>query len=177
MPALAFGSHYSVFKERPGTHLFTGVDAGCPKDCSGRKALAGESPSVAGGPGGPFRRVCHIIRHASERQRVRTGRIPADQHAWVGLRGQFYRSSRFEPRTPRPHRVRVMGHTDWWHAKNQTPALRKPPRCSGPNWLSVPLALRSGSPYEDVRCPLTSSTYRVSQTCVTRSSPPVVARP
>jgi len=64
-----------------------------------------------------------------------------------------------------------------WHAKNQTPALRMPPRCSGPNWLSVPLALRSGSPYEDVRCPLTSSTYRVSQTCVTRSSPPVVARP
>jgi hypothetical protein len=37
LPALAFGSHYSVFKERPGTHLFTGVDAGCPKDCSGQK--------------------------------------------------------------------------------------------------------------------------------------------
>ena len=42
-----------------------------------------------------------------------------------------------ESRTPRPLRVCMTGNTDWWHAKNHNPALRMPPRCSGPNWLSV----------------------------------------
>ena len=136
MPALAFGSHYSVFKERPGTHLFTGVDAGCPKDCSGRKALAGESPSVAGGPGGPFRRVCQIIRRASERQRVRTGRIPTGQRP--GSADDVNSTGRRRPgsRTPRQFRAGSRD-TDRWHAKNHNPALRMPPRCSGPNWLSA----------------------------------------
>jgi hypothetical protein len=31
LPALAFGSHYFVFKERPGTHLSSGVGAGLPE--------------------------------------------------------------------------------------------------------------------------------------------------
>jgi hypothetical protein len=65
---------------------------GARRTVSGRKPLAGESPSVAGGPGRPFRRVCHIIRRASERQRVRAGRMPTGQRPCAGRPQQFYRS-------------------------------------------------------------------------------------
>ena len=50
LPALAFGSHYSVFKERPGTHQ----SSRCWCRVCQRTAPddAGESPSAAGGPWG-----------------------------------------------------------------------------------------------------------------------------
>jgi hypothetical protein len=76
LPALAFGSHYFVFKERPGTHLSSGVGAGCPKDCTGRMSSAGKSPSVASGPARALRRDRYCTRCGGSPSTRRGGFLP-----------------------------------------------------------------------------------------------------
>jgi hypothetical protein len=74
LPALAFGSHYSVFKERPGTHQ----SSRCW--CRVCQRTAPDKPAsllrLSEGLGGPFRRECHCTRRVTERQRAFHGRKP-----------------------------------------------------------------------------------------------------
>jgi hypothetical protein len=89
-------------------------------------ALAGESPSAVGGPGGPFRRVCHPIRCASKRQRVRTGRFPSGRRPnrppTSSLATVAARSA--DPRGPRQR---------GWERLEGTPLVA----CEEPLWLSA----------------------------------------
>ena len=74
LPALAFGSHYSVFKERPGTHQ----SSRCW--CRVCQRTAPDKPAsllrLSEGLGGPFRRECHCTRRVTERQRAFHGGKP-----------------------------------------------------------------------------------------------------
>ncbi len=130
LPALAFGSHYSVFKERPGTHQSSRCwcrvcRRTVPDDC-----FAGESPSAAGGPGRPFRRVCHCSRRVTERQRAAADRIPPGRtpdRPLPPIVAGHPPSPRMPARTVRfPTTQPAASRTGRWHAVSH-PALRMPP--------------------------------------------------
>src|SRR5580700_9601077 len=50
LPALAFGSHYSVFKERPGTHHYCRCWCRVSEGLFRTDFSAGKSPAAVGGP-------------------------------------------------------------------------------------------------------------------------------
>jgi hypothetical protein len=71
LPALAFGSHYSVFKERPGTHRSYRWWCRVPEGLFRTDCSAGESPSAVGRtPGGRSDGMHTVSDRPSYRQRV-----------------------------------------------------------------------------------------------------------
>lgn len=76
MPALAFGSHYFVFKERPGTHRSSRSWCRVSQRTVPDVLQLLESLLRAPGGRGPVRRGCHLIRCAREGQRVRARKYP-----------------------------------------------------------------------------------------------------
>ncbi len=112
MPALAFGSHYSVFKERPGTHRYSRcwcrVSRRTVSDGLLRRRV---SFGCRMDQGWPVRRVSHVIRHFRCRQRARGGK-----------------SDRFSgPCRGRLPRVGIVAGADWLPAD----ALKSPKALTG----------------------------------------------
>ena len=165
LPALAFGSHYSVFKERPGTHQ----SSRCWCRVCQRTAPddAGESPSAAGGPWGPFRRECHCSRRVTERQRAFQGREPPGvtraATSFTDRSGTSAVADGCPPERPGSLQAQASRRHQWWHAGGH-PAFRMPPgaRCAtGFPLPSLPPIQGVGG----VHCLLMPSNYRMSPRC------------
>ena len=161
MPALAFGSHYSVFKERPGTHLSPGVGAGLPKDRSGQIAplesflrlpedpgrpLGGTNtlPDRHGTVNAPHRPTAAGPGPGPAPRTIVPGSPPAlaDGIQWSGSGPEALHRDPpggWKLRIPCPWRPRreVWLDTDWWHAVSH-PGPPHATRCSKPNGLSAP---------------------------------------
>ena len=87
LPALAFGSHYFVFKERPGTHLSIGVDAGLPEGLYRTELGPLESLlRLPMDPVGPLGGIATLPDGAFDRQRVGQEFLPR-QRVQDGLSG------------------------------------------------------------------------------------------
>ncbi len=82
LPALAFGSHYSVFKERPGTHQSSRCWCRvCRRTIPDEFLRRRVSFDCQRASKRPFRRENHDSRRASERQRVLRHREPSGRVA------------------------------------------------------------------------------------------------
>ena len=165
LPALAFGSHYSVFKERPGTHQSSRCWCRvCRRTAPDEPASLLQLPE---GLGGPFRRECHCSRRVTERQRAFYGREPpgvtraaasiTDRSGTPAVAGGCppERSGSLQEQASRRHQVVACG---------RPPGLPHATRCSMRNELSAP----SRPPTRVVgcvRCPLMPSIYRMSPRC------------
>ena len=145
LPALAFGSHYSVFKERPGTHQSSRCWCRvCRRTAPDEPASLLQLPE---GLGGPFRRECHCSRRVTERQRAflrpRTSGVTRATASGIGRSGTSAATggcplerSRFPPRvSAQRHQVVACG---------RPPGLPHATRCSMRNGLSAPPAANQG---------------------------------
>jgi len=164
LPALAFGSHYSVFKERPGTHQSSRCwcrvcRRTVPDELLRRRVSFGCRRAL----GRPFRRECHDSRRATERQRVvgveilrarpRIPASPADRSGTPAVAGGC------PPERPGSRSRR--SKTPSGHAGSH-PAFRMPPGArSSTGSGSHPSPTGPGS----VRHLLMPSIYRMSPRC------------
>jgi hypothetical protein len=140
LPALAFGSHYSVFKERPGTHQSSRCWCRvCRRTAPDEPASLLQLPE---GLGGPFRRECHCSRRVTERQRALRAESIRRGTPGCGLCADRSGTSAVSDGCPleRPGSLQAQASRrhQWWHAGGH-PAFRMPPgvRCA----TSFPLPL------------------------------------
>ena len=140
LPALAFGSHYSVFKERPGTHQSSRCWCRvCRRTAPDEPASLLQLPK---GLGGPFRRECHCSRRMTERQRAfrpeiirgapRAAASPADRSGTSAVTDGCppERPGSLQAQASRRHQLVACG---------RPPGLPHATRCSMRNELSAPL--------------------------------------
>ena len=168
LPALAFGSHYSVFKERPGTHQSSRCwcrvcRRTVPDELLRRRVSFGCRRAL----GRPFRRECHDSRLATERQRVVGGRswegpmpCPKPRASIVAGHPPLTTDTCSSGRFPCPGRF----HTKWWHAGGRQ-ALRMPPGARSSTGFPLPPCRQPGPSLGSVHCLLMPSINRMSPRC------------
>ena len=165
LPALAFGSHYSVFKERPGTHQSSRCWCRvCRRTAPDEPASLLQLPE---GLGGPFRRECHCSRRMTERQRAfRAENIRGSPRAAASATDRSGPSAVTDgcpPERPGSLQAQAPGDTKWWHAGGH-PAFRMPPGARCATGFPLPSLPPTGV-VGCVRCPLMPSIYRMSPRC------------
>ena len=173
LPALAFGSHYSVFKERPGTHHY------CRCWCRVFRRTVPDALQVPEsllqmpeGLGGPFRRECHLTRVVRDRQRVRTSQSPrrcpgptsaSMLAAWSSEAADTHRHRPGLGPSERPTLQTELTGTDQGFPRlktpkggirGTTPVPRMPPGVRGTTGFPLPPCANPEPPFGSVRRPL-----------------------
>ena len=148
MPALAFGSHYFVFKERPGTHRSSWSWCRVSQRTVPDVLLKLESLLRAPDDlGGPVRRACHLTRLTHEGQRVLARKTPTPgRRRGASHSHRWYRRLPPRPRIPQAPMTWAFPPTPADRRQPPTPLvacgepLRPPARhpVSGYNRLSAP---------------------------------------